>query len=369
MKRGLLVVIALLLIVSVAAISCAQPAPAPTPAPAPKPAPAPEKTFQLKYTSGYPPPPYPDSFSEQKWMDLVTEGSNGRITFEAFWAGALGGPGETLALVRSGAADVGCVAYGAHPSEFPLYGFDYAFPFGPPDPAIVVKAAVKLWEEFPGFEQDCANQNLHHLFILPWDNYDLISTKPIETLADMKGMRCGVWGIYFPKWVEAVGGTGVNTASPERYLNLQTGILDVSIMPIQPTVSLKLHEVAKHWTTCNIGAFWPHPNSMNLDTWNSLPADLQKICTDTGRQVELEHAAMLLEKQQADFDLIKAAGVTFHTLPDADRAEWAAKAPDLPAEWAKEATAKGYPGWEIAQRYQELCEELGYKWPRKWAVK
>ena len=30
---------------------------------------------------------------------------------------------------------------------------------------------------------------------------------------------------------------------------------------------------------------------------------------------------------------------------------------------------KGLPGWLIMNRYQEITTQLGYKWPRKWAVK
>jgi hypothetical protein len=41
---------------------------------------------------------------------------------------------------------------------------------------------------------------------------------------------------------------------------------------------------------------------------------------------------------------------------------------DIPAEWAEEVKGQGYPGYEIVARFQELCEQYGYKWPRKWGV-
>ena len=64
-----------------------------------------------------------------------------------------------------------------------------------------------------------------------------------------------------------------------------------------------------------------------------------------------------------------AAGLTMIKFPDEDKKKWAALIPDTPAIWAAEAEAAGIPGWEIAKRWQEITTEMGYEWPRKWAVK
>ena len=108
---------------------------------------------------------------------------------------------------------------------------------------------------------------------------------------------------------------------------------------------------------------------MNLDTWNELPADIQKIMLDTGEEVSIEHTTILKVGRQDTFNQMEDLGVTFYTLSDADRTEWASQMPDVPAEWAEEVTAKGYPGWEILQRYQELATQGGHKWVREWGVK
>jgi TRAP-type C4-dicarboxylate transport system substrate-binding protein len=306
---------------------------------------------------------------EQKWMDMVTKRSNGRITFQPFFGGALGGPGETFRLVSSGAADCGAVAYGAHPAEFPLYGWEFVFPFGPPNPKWAIRAANELWNAFPQFEQMVKKQHLHHLFIVPWDVYNMASTKRIATVADLKGKRAGVWGIHFPKWFEAVGASGVATASTERYLMLQTGLLDISVLPVQPTVKLKLQEATKYWVIADFGPSLAHANSMNLDTWNKLPSDLQKIITDASREIEEIAAQSLLDSREKDVQTLKNAGITIITMSDEETKKWAAKIPDLGAEWAKEMTAKGYPGWKMGQKWMAGSEKQGHKWLRQWAVK
>ena len=65
----------------------------------------------------------------------------------------------------------------------------------------------------------------------------------------------------------------------------------------------------------------------------------------------------------------KKSGVVFYDLPEAERDKWAQMIPDIPAEWAVEVEAQGYPGWKIVDRWQELTTKYGYKWPRKWGVK
>jgi hypothetical protein len=61
--------------------------------------------------------------------------------------------------------------------------------------------------------------------------------------------------------------------------------------------------------------------------------------------------------------------VKIYQFPEADRNKWAGQVEDIPAEWADEVTKQGYPGWKIVERYQDVCSQLGYKWPRKWGIK
>src|SRR5690606_38661366 len=59
---------------------------------------------------------------DKRWVELVEQGSGGKIKFEIFWSGSLGGPTEIPDLVGSGAVEFGTTAMGYFPSEFPLSG-------------------------------------------------------------------------------------------------------------------------------------------------------------------------------------------------------------------------------------------------------
>ena len=87
-----------------------------------------------------------------------------------------------------------------------------------------------------------------------------------------------------------------------------------------------------------------------------------------------------LKKRTADCKIVRRKGrlyiinkknpkFKYAKLSDADRKAWAEKCEDVPAEWAAEVTALGYPGWDLVRRFQEISGELGHKWVRKWGVK
>ena len=66
---------------------------------------------------------------------------------------------------------------------------------------------------------------------------------------------------------------------------------------------------------------------------------------------------------------MKARGGSVEALPAAELEKWVATAQDVPAQWAEAVTRKGYPGWDMVTRYQDITTEMGYRWPRRWGIK
>ncbi|MCK9392539.1 MAG: hypothetical protein M0Q01_13345, partial [Syntrophales bacterium] len=110
---------------------------------------------------------------------------------------------------------------------------------------------------------------------------------------------------------------------------------------------------------------------MNLKKFNKLPKDVQNILLESGKKLEIMAAKEINPAWEKKIfsDWKKTPGYTFTKMSDADRKQWAQSIPDTPAEWAAEVTKMGYPGWEIAKRYQEITAQMGHKWIRQWAVK
>lgn len=361
MKRGLLVVIAMLLVVSLVAIGCAAPAPAPPPvAPAMEP-------LKVKFSTAYPPPPDASGIGKQWFMDQITERSGGLITWEVFWGGALAKPLEHLDIIGAGVADMGAAPLGAWSDRAPLSHFDYAFLFGPPDPEMVSAAMLQIYDEFPQFQEQIADDNVRINHNNAWDTYDINSVEPIRTLGDFKGKVIALWGKYYPKAIEVVGGTGVPGPMPERYMQLKLGVFDGALQPIEQTVVLKHYEITKYTTIASTGAHMPHEIIMNLDFWNALTPAQQQLFTETGRDTMAWHSANIKKLRGIRLEQLIGHGVTIYKLSEADIATWTNLMPDMPAAWAEDMEALGYPGFEIARRWQQITSDMGFDWPRRWA--
>lgn len=303
----------------------------------------------------------------QIWMDDVTEKTGGAIRFEVHWGGAMGAPAEHIDLVRSGTVDMAFSSATYSPGRTPLDNIEYVFPFGPRDPVIVVQAKERLREEFPEIAADYAKENIVQLFNSVTTEYHMMSRQPINSVDDLRGKNVSLIGEYFGQWVDAIGSSSVMAPAAERYTMLQTGVVDVDALAIDLSLSYSLHEVAPYFIEVGLLTAAPYHFWINQDVFNSLPADVQQIMIEAGQRAQMYSATDQFPAwTDRVFNAWREAGVNFFKLPDDQRAAWAAQVPDTPAQWAADMTERGYPGWEMVQRYQEISAELGYEWPRQW---
>lgn len=200
--------------------------------------------------------------------------------------------------------------------------------------------------------------------------YNIHGSVPIRKIEDFQGKKIALIGRYFGRWMEAIGAVPVVAPAQERYTMLQTGINELDLSPVDLAMSYKHHEQTKYYIKVNallgnFGDLW-----MNKRTFDSFPPETQQMLRDVAKEVEMKIATEVLPEWTAMCEKAFAdQGLEFIDFPEEDRVKWAAVVPDLPAEWAEEVTAQGYPDYEIVKRWQEITEELGYEWPRKWGEK
>lgn len=97
---------------------------------------------------------------------------------------------------------------------------------------------------------------------------------------------------------------------------------------------------------------------MNLDSWNALPEDLQKIIDDHASMVEEEQMASFVKTTEEAFKWAQETyGVERVELTDEEAAVFLETVRAANMEKAKELDAKGLPGTEIVESLAKWTEE------------
>ncbi len=102
----------------------------------------------------------------------------------------------------------------------------------------------------------------------------VLSTKPIKTCADLKGMKIKADGGNIA-YHTGVGMQGTQLGPTETYMALKLGTVDAAEWDVSAVTGLKWHEVAPYWVQ---GMECDHTTGhilVSMKKWNKLPDDLK----------------------------------------------------------------------------------------------
>ena len=157
----------------------------------------------------------------------------------------------------------------------------------------------------------------------------------------------------------------------ERFTMLQTGVIDVSLDPIESMQENDQCSQAPYLVDAKILVANANSIFMNKDKFNSLPKEYQDILIETANEMKGKIGALVngytdeivkeFEAEIPDFEYIE--------ISDEEILEWAEMMDDVAYEWATDMEKRyGYPAHDIVRRYIEINRELGYEYPREWGT-
>lgn len=191
-----------------------------------------------------------------------------------------------------------------------------------------VKKADKIREFYfkKGFvellRQEYGKQGLYWLDMHTYGPVPFIlSTKPIVTIQDMKGLKIRDEGIY-TEWHNMLGARGVYISGSESYLGLKTGVIDACQWDVSAISGMRLHEVAKYWV---VGEENDHAIGHMLvgqESYKKLPEDLKLVlktaaenywhATVKGYQKEVEAAEAMVKNGTLVKTVLDPANIAAH---------------------------------------------------------
>lgn len=236
------------------------------------------------------------------WSEVLPKESGGRITGKINAITDLGLKGfEVMRLVKLGVFDVAFGVFGYVASEHPVFeGVDLAAAAANFDEA---KANVNAYR--PVLEREFEkNFEAKMLVVYPYPSQILFCNKPVNGLADLKGLKIRVYSTTMGDFVEAVGGTSVTVAFAEVVPALQKGVVDCGITGTMPAYQAKWYEVATHALRVPVSAGLAFM-AVSMKTWNQLDKPTQDFLVAQSKALEQR----MWSETQAEDDM----GVTCNT--------------------------------------------------------
>ncbi len=251
-----------------------------------------------------------------KFADLMTKYSNGRLQASARHGEALGNNAQMLAALQAGSVQGRIFPVGFASNVVPeLSLWDMPFLL-PAEPARVTafaaqsKAAARMAEL-------CEQKGIHVLGFHGIGPESLLTKFPVKTLSDLRGKKIRV--IPSPARVGSFQDWGA-VARPmefgEVYTALQQGNLDGMENPPDVIYKMKHYEVARNFTLTQ-HRFQVSIAMVSKKWFDALPKDLQDAVTRAGKET-IAFADQAYTKSQKDgLDALKKA-ITVTTLPPAE---------------------------------------------------
>jgi len=268
--------------------------------------------------------------------------------------------------VSSGAVDIICTCSCFYPKDMPMNNVGWGLFFIPPDPLMQAKIYGNLRKEFPQMDQEVEKYNCKILFMSSVDTYGLFSKTPIKSIADLKGKKISGVGVYIPKFFKEIGTKVIPTFVGDRYSALQTGVIEGDYLPLLFTKPYRFWEVAKYRILVDSGGNHGMPHVINLDVWNSLSPEDQKIMITAGREMEVVSAEWMASTVSVFHkELEEKYGVTLMSFPYEEKVKWCEAIGDKWWDYARDLEKLGLPGFEFVAAYVRHGEKLGFDFPCK----
>ena len=307
---------------------------------------------------------------EDQFVTGVSERVSAETNYEIEWVKSYGGSvislGNELQGVQDGLVDIGCTILVFEASRLPLQTMVYSMPFSCSDPIIVAETIKQMHTKYPEltsiYESDY-NQKFVGMGVS--DPYGFFSTKEVKSLDDVKGMKIGAAGINL-SWIEGSGAVGLQTSLNDTYQNLQTNVCQATIQPTHSCVNLKVYEVAPYYLDANFNVVPFNAITVNLDTWNSLPEEVQTIISEVGGEYLDYESNYINEIHEQDLKDLEAKGCSVVSLSTEEQSKWAATLPDIVNNLVKTLNDAGYAGSDIVGDYYDILESQGVERVRNW---
>ncbi len=275
------------------------------------------KVIELKFAH-FMAPTHDVSKAWEDFSNEIGKRTNGKVKITFYPGGSLLSSTAMADGIQSGIADMGFISSSQNAGRFPVDG---AIPVSIGFPSAYVASHVQ-----DDFLKQFKPKELASYHLLAGSATGPMSiwtkSKPVRTLADLKGMKIRDIGTSADR-LQMLGASTVGIGADQVYDSLSKGVIDGCSFPIAEGLGWKVAEVAKYatryWQASSSGHFF---TAMNINVWNGLPPDIQSIFDQTASEWVDKNALAWnnLDIQGAQYS--QKQGVQFVDLTADEIANW-----------------------------------------------
>ncbi len=275
----------------------------------------------------------------EKWAAEVSKRTGGKVEVTFFNGGSLAKMPEAYDMVRTGSVDIASFIPTYQAAIFPVSSVvNIPFTFDGPR-----QGGAAMWPFYmntPEMKAEYSKVKPIMMFTGDIKNIHTVK-KSIKTLEDFKGVRIACGAGLDVKVLDALGATPVQNASlTDTYLALEKGTVDGVYYPWAILKSLKMTDLLSYHTIANM-AVVPVAVIMNLQKWNSLPPDVQKVIEELAHSASALCGVTLEEYSQTIEDEERKLNEEIYLVPKAEKAKWIKAVQPIEDEWKDMVKKKG----------------------------
>ncbi|HEX7439534.1 MAG TPA: TRAP transporter substrate-binding protein, partial [Caldimonas sp.] len=243
---------------------------------------------------------------------------------------------EIKRAVQGGQAQMGEVLLANFQNEWQIFGID-----GLPFLADSYPASMKLYKaQKPVLEKKLAEQGMMLLYAVPWPPQGIYVKKPINSAADLKGVK---WRAYSPataRIAELVGAQPVTVQAAELSQAMATGVIESYMSSGSTGYDTKTYEHIKYWYDTQA---WLPKNAVlvNKAAFDALDKPTQAALLKAGADAEVRGWALSQAKNLEYMDLLKKNGMTIVAPPAQLTADMKKVGDTMLKEWLEKAGPEG----------------------------
>jgi len=189
-----------------------------------------------------------------------------------------------------------------------------------------------------------------------------MTRKPVNTAADLKGLKLRAPTRMTNKFIALLGATPVSMPVPQVGDALSKGVIDGAVVPYEVVPAVKIQELVKFHSETDPAepAFYTSTFifAMNKARYESLPADLKKVIdNNSGQALSGQIGKAFLAADDAGKKLTTKN--TTNVIPKAELDKWKKLSQPLADQWVADMNAKGAPGQEMLETVKVLIAKHG----------